>query len=179
MTTNRRHSVVWRTSKTTEKFGRPPYQTKAFLLRYLETRGGVQRRLTERPSVSLLPTLLPDQSLSVVVPRDHREVSNMAAVHVIPEPKAHCFVGFKKAAHEADTIPSPPLGGFKEKVGPWKDKNGSAVWKNVSGHVGGRKCIRFRLLVPPSVHLCLFACLFAQLCKLRLFALLPVCLPLR
>ena len=42
----------------------------------------------------------------------------MAAVHVIPELKAHCFVGLKKPAHEADTIPSPPLGGFKEKVGP-------------------------------------------------------------
>ena len=64
-----------------------------FLLRYLETRGGVQRRLTERPCVSLLPTLLPDLSLTVVGPRDHTEVSNMAAVHVIPELKAHRFVG--------------------------------------------------------------------------------------
>ena len=27
----------------------------------------------------------------------------------------------------------------------------------MSGHVGEHKCIRFRLLVPPSVHLSLFA----------------------
>ena len=61
----------------------------------LESRGGVQGRLTEHPRVSLLPTLLPDQSLSVVSPRNHAEVSNMLAVHMIPELKAHRrFVGY-------------------------------------------------------------------------------------
>ena len=86
--------------------------------RYLESQGGVKRRLTERPHVSLLPTLLPDQSLSVVGPRDHAEVSNLAAVHVIPEVKAHRFVGLQKPAYEANAISSLPAGSFNEKVGP-------------------------------------------------------------
>ena len=115
-------------------------------VRYLETWGGVKRRLTERPCVSLLPTLLPDQSLSVVGPRDHAEVSNIAAMHVIPELKAHRFVGLQKPAHKADALASLPLGGFNEKVEPWKDRNGFAAWQQM------KMPYRLRHCSPPGIQ---------------------------